>query len=504
MSEKRKDEFDWYLVISISLIVSASVLTLNTQEANQVEGIGRWAKQLGYGILGLFVMYFMSRFNYLLLASYSPYIYAFSLLLLVLTLIPGIGYLPSGRGARSWLKVGPIAFQASEFSKLATVIVLGHYLQVKEREMQKLENLIIPFIIVLIPMLLIILQPDFGTAIGFLPILLAMLFLGGSDLIHIFSIIIFGAISLFIPLYLEFSRLTLLGPLTDYLRKEGKTELLNLVNQAGGKIWAIMDGKSTKFDDIKSFKDPRIISSLQEASDRVIEDYGSIAFKILSNENLMISAGVVLIVMSLVLVILKMTQGSSDLRKFYVPVGILGISLICAVLVNKTIPFRENQVIRLTAFLNPEQFRQGAGYQLRASLPAVGSGKFFGKGLYHGEMTEGKTPHVPEAGTDFIFASWAEQTGFIGSAFLLFLYAFIPLRGLQISYESKERFGAYLASGIVALIFFHIVINVGIVLGLMPITGLPLTFMSYGGSHLIIMMMAMGILQSIKMRKHAN
>ncbi|MCX7999339.1 MAG: FtsW/RodA/SpoVE family cell cycle protein, partial [Leptospiraceae bacterium] len=109
-----------------------------------------------------------------------------------------------------------------------------------------------------------------------------------------------------------------------------------------------------------------------------------------------------------------------------------------------------------------------------------------------------------ESSTDFIFASWAEQTGFVGSVFLIFVLLAIPLRGLQISYESKDRFGSLLASGIVALIFFHIFINLGIVMGLLPVTGLPLSFVSYGGSHLIMSMIAVGILISIKLRKYAN
>jgi rod shape determining protein RodA len=119
-------------------------------------------------------------------------------------------------------------------------------------------------------------------------------------------------------------------------------------------------------------------------------------------------------------------------------------------------------------------------------------------------MTEGRVPHVPESSTDFIFASWAEQTGFIGSVLLLFFLLAIPLRGLQISFESKDRFGSLLAAGIVALIFFHMAINIGIVIGLMPITGLPLSFMSYGGSHLLMSMVAVGIILSVKLRKHAN
>lgn len=125
----------------------------------------------------------------------------------------------------------------------------------------------------------------------------------------------------------------------------------------------------------------------------------------------MITFGGSLILISAILIGLRITRGSDSLRKYYIPLGVLGISFLFAFAVTKKIPFRENQVIRLTAFINPDQFKQGAGYQLRASKPAIGSGRFVGKGFGHGEMTEGRVPHVPESSTDFIFASWAEQTG---------------------------------------------------------------------------------------------
>jgi rod shape determining protein RodA len=133
----------------------------------------------------------------------------------------------------------------------------------------------------------------------------------------------------------------------------------------------------------------------------------------------MIMFGGSLILISAILIGLRITRGSESLRKYYIPLGVLGISFLFAFAVTKKIPFRENQVIRLTAFINPDQFKQGAGYQLRASKPAIGSGRFVGKGFGHGEMTEGRVPHVPESSTDFIFASWAEQTGFIGSVLLI-------------------------------------------------------------------------------------
>lgn len=505
MIDRNSEKLDYLLVFSVFFVICCGILTLYSQEANFSDGQGRWYKQLIYAVIGFMAMYLMTRINYQLIGSYAVIIYLGALLLLIATLIPGIGYLPEGRGARSWIKIGPIGFQSSEFAKLATVILLGQYLVIREKDMRKLTTLIIPFIIVLIPMLFILLQPDFGTAVSFLPILFAMLYLGGADILHIGSLLALGGISLGIPMYIEYSKLTLLPEVIDFLRREQKPDLLSLVNKAQGKIWPILEGRTLGVGTEKTgLEDPRILQSLREVVESVIDERGSLVFQFFYNQKILIGIGVFLILVSATMVGFNFARGLKNIRKYYIPIGILGISLLCAVAVYKTIPFRENQVVRLTAFLNPDKFKQGAGYQLRASKPAVGSGKFFGKGFLKGEMTEGRYPHVPESGTDFIFASWAEQTGFLGSVILLFFLMSIPLRGLQISFESKDRFGSLLASGIVALIFFHLAINIGIVIGLLPVTGVPLSFMSYGGSHLVMSMMAVGIILSIKLRKFAN
>lgn len=505
MSDRSIDRIDYFLVGSVLIMMICSVLTLYSQEYNFDDpSIGlmghKWFKQLLFFLLGLVIMWFLSRVNYQLIGAYALFIYGFAILLLALTLVKWIGYLPSSRGARSWIKIGPFLLQASEFAKLATVILLGQYLVLKEKEMKKLVVLVIPFGIVLLPMALILLQPDFGTAVSFLPILFTMLFLGGADYFHIGSFITFGGISLVLPMYVEYSKLTLLNDILAFLQRTGKTDLLSVVNRLGGKTWQVLDGKEVAGANLT----PKTITALREVFDQVIDLEGSFIFKLLSNQGLLIGVGATLIIFSIIMILLRVARGSKTLRSYYIPLGILGISLISAVVVMKTVPFRENQVIRLTAFLNPDEFKQDAGYQLRASKPAVGSGKLVGKGFLNAEMTEGKIPHVPESSTDFIFASWAEQTGFIGSVFLLFFLFSIPLRGLQISYESKDRFGSLLASGIVAMLFYHMAINIGIVLGLLPVTGIPLSFMSYGGSHLLMSMAAVGIILSIKMRKHAN
>lgn len=500
----RVERTDLLLLICVIVATICGVITLYTQEMNISDPPGKWYRQLIYGIVGIVLLVSVSKMNYQFLSSYALPIYILSIILLALTLVKGIGYLPTERGARSWIKLGPVNIQTSEFAKLATVILLGQYLVLKEREITKLSAFIVPFIIVLIPMGLIAVQPDFGTAISFLPILFAMLFMGGADLMHIGSLLLLGGFSLCFPMYVEYVKLTLVQPMIDLLMKNNKLELANLVSQLGGKVWLLLKGKVVSLKDTTVTLSDKNLQILREVAEQVIDENTNFIFHFFINDDLLFWLGATFLIVSIILLIIRYARGLTQFRQYYIPIGMLGLSLLAVVVINKTVPFRENQVIRLTAFLNPEQFKQGAGYQLRASKPAIGSGKFFGKGLGNGEMTEGKIPHVPESSTDFIFASWAEQTGFVGSVFLIFVLLAIPLRGLQISYESKDRFGSLLAAGIVALIFFHIFINLGIVMGLLPVTGLPLSFVSYGGSHLIMNMIAVGILISIKLRKYAN
>jgi rod shape determining protein RodA len=439
--EKRLEKLDYILIFCVVVAVTCGIITLYTQEFNIMDGPGKWWRQLIYFFMGMIAMVLMTRINYQLLGSYALPIYLFSIALLVLTLIPGIGYLPLGRGARSWLKLGSIQIQTSEIAKLATVILLGQYLVIREREIKNISVLIIPFLIVILPMVLIILQPDFGTAVSFLPILFAILFLGGADILHIGSLITLGFISLAIPMYVEFTKITLTQPLIDQLVKINNSELVSLVNKVQGKIWLLLKNKSVVIGNIPI--DPpsqKLMHVLQEAVDQVMEENTNFFFQIFMNETIMTGFGLILIFISLVLLIIRFARGRDQFRQYYISLGVLGLSIIFASLVIKYIPFRENQVIRLTAFINPDQFKQGAGYQLRASKPAIGSGRFLGKGLTYGEMTEGRVPHVPESSTDFIFASWAEQTGFVGSVFLVFILLAIPLRGLQVSFESKDKF----------------------------------------------------------------
>lgn len=154
---------------------------------------------------------------------------------------------------------------------------------------------------------------------------------------------------------------------------------------------------------------------------------------------------------------------------------------------------------RVHTFLSPEMDPLGAGYHVIQSKIAIGSGMFWGKGYLHG--TQNKLNFLPEQHTDFIFSVFSEEWGYIGALVLVALYAALVLRGLQISYRSKDRFGSLLAFGIVAIVFWQAVINMGMTSGILPVVGIPLPFVSYGGSSLTSMMIALGLVINVNMRR---
>lgn len=157
---------------------------------------------------------------------------------------------------------------------------------------------------------------------------------------------------------------------------------------------------------------------------------------------------------------------------------------------------------RIDAFINPDSDPKGSGYQIRQSLIAVGSGGLWGKGANHGTQTQGDFLPIPY--TDFIFAAFCEEHGFLGALFVLLLYFLILIRLIQNAQTAADPPGAFLIMGVVAIMLFQIAINIGMCVGLMPVTGIPLPLMSYGGSSVIFTFLALGIVMNVRMRRFVN
>ncbi len=157
------------------------------------------------------------------------------------------------------------------------------------------------------------------------------------------------------------------------------------------------------------------------------------------------------------------------------------------------------QKARIAVFLNPSVDPQGRGFNVIQSTIAVGSGQLFGRGLAAGSQSQ--LNFLPSQHTDFIFAVLTEKMGFIGGSLLLLMFGLLLARGLLIAYRAQDRFGLFLAVGIVTMFAFHVFINVGMNMGIMPVTGIPLPFVSYGGTSLLIGMIGVGLLESVNVRR---
>ncbi len=173
----------------------------------------------------------------------------------------------------------------------------------------------------------------------------------------------------------------------------------------------------------------------------------------------------------------------------FVGLGLLGVAGFVGLIISA--PYRMK---RITSFMDPWQDPLGSGFQIIQSLYAIGPGGLFGLGL--GESRQ-KFFYLPEPQTDFIFAILAEELGFIGGSFVLLLFALLLWRGIRIALGAPDLYGSFLAVGIIAMIAIQVMINIGVVTGLMPVTGITLPFLSYGGSSLTLMLMAIGVLLNI-------
>lgn len=180
--------------------------------------------------------------------------------------------------------------------------------------------------------------------------------------------------------------------------------------------------------------------------------------------------------------------------------GVLAVSAVVLILLAFQVgAIREYQVDRLTTLFDPENSSETARYNLEQSLIAVGSGGMFGRGYLGGSQTS--LDYVPEQHTDFIFTVVGEEFGFLGAIFVLGLYALLLWRAIRIAFLSKDPFGTYLAAGVASMFAIQMFVNVGMVIGIMPITGIALPFLSYGGSSMLTMFLAVGMLETVHMRR---
>lgn len=181
---------------------------------------------------------------------------------------------------------------------------------------------------------------------------------------------------------------------------------------------------------------------------------------------------------------------------------LLGLVVLGGVVLKSGKHLKPYQQARINAFINPDSDPRGSGYQIRQSLIAVGAGGIWGKGTNKGTQTQGDFLPIPY--TDFIFAAFCEEHGFVGAIGVLLLYFLILMRLIQNAQTASDLPGTFIVMGVVAVTVFQVAVNIGMVVGLMPVTGIPLPLMSYGGSSILFTFLALGIVMNIRMRRFVN
>jgi rod shape determining protein RodA len=426
-------QFDLVLFIPVLLLMIIGVLFIYSSgvNANGISYSNEYRRQIVWIVIALFLILGMSYISYSSLKDLSPWLYLLFISLLILTLFIG----KVVNGAKAWIGIFGLGGQPSEFSKIATILFIAKYIQSHQSTIKKISTLFKTMLILLLPMFLILRQPDTGTTLVFVPIFLTMLLISGGQIKHIFFIAFVGFLTLALALYPSIEKM-----------------VLHEQNGFGTMI-------------VNPFFDTVLISSFVAIAG--LSWFGWIKF-----------------------------QQSTFYWLAYV-ISIMAISLFASELLRLVL--KDYQIMRFIVFLDPNVDPRGSGWNLMQSMTAIGSGGFWGKGFLEG--TQSHYRYLPMQSTDFIFSILGEEWGFWGGTLVFTLYSIIIGRMLWIIYRLKDLYGALVIGGFAAILTTHLFINVGMTMGIMPVTGIPLYFLSYGGSSLMAASIAIGITMNIYNRR---
>ena len=425
---------DYLLLLPVLVLLVLGILFIYSSGINS-DGIlvsNEYQRQIVWTAAGLVITIILSFINYRRYYNWALYIYFISMLPLIYTLLFGHVIYNASR----WLRIGSFGIQMSEFVKISVIILLARYLADTDRDRNSFARFFVSCLIVFLPMGIVLLQPDLGTALVYIAILITMIFIGGVSMRYVafmIACIALTGILLVLPLWQE------------HILRRSIPFLSALTN-------------------IKII----LLTSLFFILIAAIAVFGYIKFK----------------------------------RKYFFWViyssAIVVLSLVTSFAAR--IVLKSYQIMRLIVFLDPNVDPRGAGWNIIQSITAIGAGGFTGRGYLQG--TQSHYRFLPEQSTDFIFSIFSEEAGFIGGFLVFALYFLIVNRLLYSIKRTTDPFAKYFCAGLAGLIGFHFIINVGMTMGVMPITGLPLIFMSYGGSSILASMIGIGIALSIYIRRH--
>jgi len=370
LDQRRFSNLPWGMVALIFAIALMGLATVYSATYTPRGPSSLYYRQLVWLAIGVMVMFLALVVDYHTVARYAYVLYAVSLVLLLLVMAFG----KTGMGAQRWLAIGPFSFQPSEFAKLSLTLALARYFaEDPKRGGYGLRDLVIPGAMVMAPLVLVLKQPDLGTALMLLLTSSMIVILAGIRVRSVIVVLLIGATI---------------------------ASSVFLVPPVRHKIWG------------------------------------------------------------------------------------------------KLKPYQQN---RIRAFVDPGSDPLGSGYHANQSKIAVGSGQITGKGFRQG--TQSQMAFLPERHTDFIFAVISEEHGLLGAGLLVILYLVLLLTGVDTATNAKDRLGVLMAGGIVSMISLYVFINVGMAVGIVPVVGVPLPLVSYGGTSIITTFLALGLLLNIQIRR---
>lgn len=396
---KISDKFDFKIFIPLLLLIIIGLAAVYSATLNNPKATDNFEKQLLFAAISFLVFFitYAVPTNTFRLISVPTYFLSIGLLLVVLVIGKKVS------GAKSWLGIGTFGFQPSEFAKIGTILMLSNFLTRLNNNIDSFKDILLALAIGLIPIGLILLEPDMGTSIIFFSVIIIVLFWKGISLLGLFVVLSPGFVA---------------------------------------------------------------VASL----------FGSIPF-----------------VASLILTIVVLLFFRKDL---FFSGSVFAINLAAGFftdyLYNALSP---HQQARIKSFIDPMSDPLGSGYNSIQAMVAIGSGGLMGKGFLQGNQTQ--LQYIPEQWTDFIYCAIGEEFGFIGAILVIVLFTVLFIRLLNIASSTKDEFLSLLVIGIFGVYLTHFIINVGMVIGILPIIGVPLPFVSYGGSSLLVNMFMLGIVANI-------
>ncbi len=428
-----------FLFAAGGLLVMGSIAMLSA--ANPLPYYAQIVTRHSFAVIaGIAALVLGLSFNYQVFQDQAKVVYGLIFALLSAVLVAGSTH----KGHRSWFDLPFFSFQPAELARIALILVTAAFLDARARRIREFSTVLLAFGLAAPWMILIVKQPDFSTMLTFIPILIGMLFCAGADIIHLLALMGYGLVTGMMPLLFTYCQVNYPQPTP-----------------------------------------------------------GTLPYLILQTSRMGTATVVVLVGASLLclgawrLSIWLRMQARSV---FFIAVPIiLAAGMLSGIVINSRL--KSYQRNRFVAYVAPQADIQGAAYHVHQSQIAIGSGGLLGKGLFSG--TQSQLGFLPERHTDFIYAVVGEEMGFAGTTVILGLYLLLIWRIVTIARTARDRYGYLVCCGLAVMFGFEFVLNVGMCVGLLPVAGIPLPLISYGGSSLVITLWSLGIVANIYSRRYA-